>query len=243
MIEPTPTLTIRPRRTLRDEVREALTRAILQGQLRPGDRIVETRLARQLGLSQGTVREALRELEQLGLVVSSPNRGVRVRPLTQKDLCEVYEMRALIEGYAVRQACQRLTPADLEALDRLVTAMVEAAQTGDLRRFVEYDVEFHRRLCQASGNTLLVRLWSAIHPTHWTYVSTGLLGLPSLHLAERHRAVVTALRTGDPDQAEAAIHRHLLELRERVLSLNSLSLSGGREAQPGEKMDSSPSSG
>src|SRR4051812_44380912 len=101
------------RRALREDVRDALVQAILRGEFEPGERIVETRVARQLGVSQGTVREALREIEQLGMIVSIPNRGVLVRSLTRADVLEMYEMRALLEGFAARRAAAMLTDADL----------------------------------------------------------------------------------------------------------------------------------
>src|SRR5213592_4518701 len=110
-------LVIAERRALREDVREAIVNAILQGEFQPGDRIVETRVARQLGVSQSTVREALREIEQLGMIVSTPNRGVVVRPLTRTDVLEMYEMRALLEGHAARLTAQKLTDEDGRELE------------------------------------------------------------------------------------------------------------------------------
>src|SRR5437667_3712291 len=119
-----PSLIIAERRALREEVRDALIGAIVGGDFPPGERIVESRIARHLGVSQTTVREALREIEQLGLVVSSLNRGVVVRPLTRRAVLEMYEMRALLEGYAARRAVERLTDADLAELENMVSDMV-----------------------------------------------------------------------------------------------------------------------
>ena len=117
-------LAIAERRALREEVRDALIAAIVGGDFPPGERIVESRIARHLGVSQTTVREALREIEQLGLVVSSLNRGVVVRPLTRRAVLEMYEMRALLEGYAARRAVERVTDADLAELESMVSDMV-----------------------------------------------------------------------------------------------------------------------
>ena len=88
------------RRVLREEIKEYLIDAIFSGDLHAGDRIVETAIARQLNVSQGPVREALRDLEMLGLVVSSPFRGTQVREISYQDLAEIYPIRAALEGLA-----------------------------------------------------------------------------------------------------------------------------------------------
>jgi DNA-binding GntR family transcriptional regulator len=203
------------RRALRDDVREALVNAILGGEFHPGDRIIETRVARQLGVSQSTVREALRELEQLGMVVTLPNRGASVKPLTRRDVTEMYEMRALIEGHAARDVATRLTEVDSADVETLVAEMVQLANAGDVQGLIKRDVAFHSRICQLADNALLMRLWSAVNPHLWTYVAVrGLLGMPPTQVARRHFEVVDALRSGDPDRAEQSLRTHLLELRD-----------------------------
>lgn len=208
-------LVIGERRALRDDVREAIVNAILGGEFGPGDRIVETRVARQLGVSQSTVREALREIEQLGMIVSVPNRGVLVRPLTRCDVLEMYEMRALLEGHAARLAVERLTEEDLAHLDAMVAEMVRLGEAGEVRTMITLDIEFHTRICRIADHKLLARLWSTVNPHLWTYVAVrGLLDLPAERVARRHHAVLEALRTRDPKRAEQAMQDHLLELRD-----------------------------
>lgn len=213
----TSALVIDKRRGLRDDVRDAIVNAIFGGEFQPGDRIVESRVARQLGVSQATVREALREIEQLGIVGSTPNRGVFVRPLTRRDVLEMYEVRALLEGYAARLAVTRLQDEDLTELEALAAEMVRLAEVGDVRAMIARDVDFHARISALAGNTLLARLWAAVNPHLWTYVAVrGLIDLSPAEIAARHRAIVEALRSRDPDRAEGAMHAHLLELRERA---------------------------
>src|SRR5687768_8483139 len=98
------------RRVFREDVKEYLLDAILHGQLQPGDRIVETRVAHELGVSQGPVREALRDLEMFGFVVSEPFRGTRVRKTTSAELIEIYPIRAALEGVGAREAARRIDP-------------------------------------------------------------------------------------------------------------------------------------
>ncbi len=213
--EPPTLLVLGERRALREDVREVIVNAILVGEFHPGERIVETRVAKQLGVSQNTVREALREIEQLGMVVSLPNRGVSVRPLTRRDVIEMYEMRALLEGHAARLATKGLTDDDLTELEGLADEMVELAEAGDVREMIRRDVAFHARICQLAGHALLQRLWSAVNPHLWTYVAVrGLLGMTPSTVARRHFEVVEALRSRDPARAERAMHTHLLQLRD-----------------------------
>jgi DNA-binding GntR family transcriptional regulator len=205
------------RQVLRDEVREAIISAILTGEFQPGDRIVESRVARELGVSQATIREALREIEQLGMITSHPNRGVTVRPLTRRDVLEMYEMRALLEGYGAGLAAARVSDADLAELASLVDEMVQIADAGDMRTMIERDVAFHARICTLADHALLTRLWSSVHPHLWTYVAvSGLINLDLEVVARRHADIVEALRSRDPERAEQAMRVHLLELRERA---------------------------
>jgi DNA-binding GntR family transcriptional regulator len=208
-------LVLGERRALREDVREAIVSAIIQGEFAPGARIVETRVARQLGVSQSTVREALREIEQLGMIVSTPNRGVVVRPLTQRDVLEMYEMRALLEGHAAGLASEKASDADIAQLASMVDEMVQLGEAGEVREMIARDVAFHSRICCLADNGLLMRLWSAVNPHLWTYVAVrGLLDLPPERVARRHVAVLDALRSRDPARAEKAMREHLLELRD-----------------------------
>jgi DNA-binding GntR family transcriptional regulator len=208
-------LSLGERRALRVDVRESLTQAIARGHFKPGERIVESRVARELGVSQATIREALRELEATGLVDYSTNRGCVVRKLERSDIDEMYEMRALLEGEAAGRAAGRLTPADVAELDALVDEMVELAQAGETTAMIERDVHFHRLICEAADHRLLLRLWLAINPAIWTQLAVlGVLRLPPEMIAQRHRAVVDALRSGDPAVARAVMANHLLELSE-----------------------------
>src|SRR5260221_6939910 len=119
------------RRVLREQVRERLIDDILSGRLLPGTRIVETRLAQELGVSQAPVREALRDLELFGFVVSSPFRGTQVRQILPEDLLEIYPVRAALEGVAARAAATRINEAGLSRLEELIATMREAASRDD----------------------------------------------------------------------------------------------------------------
>jgi DNA-binding GntR family transcriptional regulator len=203
---------------LRHEVRNHLRNQIFDGTLRPGDRIVESRLARELGISQTPVREALRELEQMGLVVSYPNRGSSVRKVEPQDADEMYTLRAHLEGMAVSLALPKLVDADFDELDGLIESMIEAGEADDPELMTALDTRFHEFILERSGHSLLLRTWQGISPLNWTMMTVIRLKDRNLReLAERHRPIVNALRARDAEAADAAIREHVLVLGERVV--------------------------
>jgi DNA-binding GntR family transcriptional regulator len=206
------------RRVLRDQVKSYLTDAILSGVYKPGDRLVETRIAQQLGVSQAPVREAIRELELLGLLKSEPFRGASVRQLSTDELIEIYTVRAALEATAARIASTRLNEDDFARLAELLGKMLAAAATSEHRSYAEYNVAFHRVIVEASGNHTLINLWNTLQPSTWTLFFTMHSGHDIIELAARHRVLIEALRTRDPRRAEQAMQSHLQEVGEWVRS-------------------------
>ncbi|MCX7622631.1 MAG: GntR family transcriptional regulator [Thermomicrobium sp.] len=199
------------RRVLREEIKEYLIDAILRGQLRPGDRIVETRIAQELGVSQTPVREALRDLELLGFVTSEPFRGTRVRAFSHEELVEIYPIRAAIEGVAARAAATRLTTEQLLALEEQIDRMREASELGDETTAIEADIAFHRIIVEASGNRLLQQFWTSLSLATTTFLTFSVHRRAIEGLAARHEPILEALRARDPDLAEAVMRRHIEE--------------------------------
>jgi DNA-binding GntR family transcriptional regulator len=206
------------RRVFREEIREQLIEDILNGRLTPGARIVETRIAQQFGVSQGPVREALRDLELFGFVVSSPFRGTQVRKITTEELLEIYPIRAALEGVAARAAAQRIDQATLDQLEVLIGAMREAADRDDHRAEADADHNFHHTIVKASANHMLEHVWQTMRLSITTCLTTSITHRSLHEIAERHVAVVEALRSGDPDRAEAAVRRHIEEPGEWIRS-------------------------
>lgn len=207
------THTARPRRLLRDDIRQWLHEAILSGELKPGDQIVETKIAREFGTSQGPVREALREMEQSGLIDHHPHRGAFVRHVSADDAWELYTLRAHLEVMAVRLALPLLKESDFARMESLLDEMRAAARGANQRQLTEIDVAFHGVLFERAGHRLLERTWRSMNPLSWTmFTLTVLDGLDLAHAAERHRPIIAALGTRDEATAEAAITDHLLAL-------------------------------
>jgi DNA-binding GntR family transcriptional regulator len=199
------------RRVLREEIKEYLIDAILRGQLRPGDRIIETRIAQDLGVSQTPVREALRDLELLGFVTSEPFRGTRVRAFTHEELVQIYPIRAAIEGVAARAAATRITTEQLLTLEEQIDRMREASELGDEATAIEADIAFHRIIVEASGNRLLEQFWTSLSLATTTFLTFSIHRRAIEGLAARHEPILEALRARDPDRAEAAMRRHIEE--------------------------------
>jgi DNA-binding GntR family transcriptional regulator len=190
----------------REQIKEALLERILNGAYPPGERIVETRVAREFGVSQGPVREALRELESLRLVVSEPFVGVRVRAVSPEELGEIYPVRSGLEEVAARTAPLRLD-GELGAFDREIEAMRRAADAGDTRAFMPHDVQFHRLVVEASGNRTLLDLWTSLHLEARTMITFIRYG--DLHaIAESHLPILHGLRARDPERTAAALREH-----------------------------------
>lgn len=206
------------RRVFREEIREQLIEDILNGRLAPGARIVETRIAQQFGVSQGPVREALRDLELFGFVVSSPFRGTQVRKISTEELLEIYPIRAALEGVAARAAAGRIGQATLDHLEELIGVMREAATRDDHRAEADADHNFHHAIVKASGNRMVEHVWQTMRLSITTCLTHSITHRSLHEIAERHVAVLEALRSGDPDRAEAAVRRHIEEPGEWILS-------------------------
>ncbi|WP_432924428.1 GntR family transcriptional regulator [Microbispora sp. CA-135349] len=182
------------RSPLRDQIRQTVLDGLADGRWKPGDRLVERRMAAELGVSQAPVREALRELEALRLIESAPNRGARVRRLTRSDLREVYQVRAGLEETAVRLGRPRV-----EALRAHVSRLHEAAATGSLRDQVRHGVAFHREIVKASGNEVLLAVWESLGIEVWTHLSIRLFRMCPHENAADHEPLVEAFERNDPE--------------------------------------------
>ena len=223
------------RRVFRDEIREQLIEDILNGRLAPGARIVETRIAHQFGVSQGPVREALRDLELFGFVVSSPFRGTQVRKMSTEELLEIYPIRAALESVAARAAAVRIDQATLAHLEELIGVMREAAVRDDHPAEADADHRFHHAIVKASGNRMLEHMWQTMRLSITTCLTLSITHRSLHEIAERHVAVLEALRSGDPDRAESAIRRHIEEPGEWARSAHQQQELAANPAGPDEK--------
>lgn len=200
-------------------IAEELKRLIYSGEIQPGERLNEAALALRMGTSRGPIREAIRMLAGLGLVTAVPNRGVFVRQLSVREMLEIYELRALIFGFAAARASEHLDAPHRAQFEQLLAQMDAACDAGDGTRYYELNLRFHALILQLSGN-------QRAHQAYDDYVK-------ELHLFRRsyfdapgnmrrsnaeHRAIFEAIARSASSQARNVAERHVLSGRERLLT-------------------------
>jgi DNA-binding GntR family transcriptional regulator len=208
------------------EVKDRILQWILEGRLAPGSRIVETRVARDLGTSQAPVRDALRDLANLGVIEMEPYRGARVRRPSRSDLVEAMEVRGQLEAIAARRVVDRMTPDIVAELEGLIDEMLEFAKAGDALRHALVNTAFHACIVRASGNRTLERIWSMLDPYARTYVTSMVPGTDLLWLGRRHIVVLDALLSGDPDLAAETMRAHAREAEDLVVAMDDAVFDG-----------------
>jgi DNA-binding GntR family transcriptional regulator len=209
------------RTILREQVRDLLLERILSGVYPPGSRLVETRIAHELSISQAPVREALRDLEQLRLVVHESFRGCSVRSVSAEDLLEAYPVRAALETLAIRLAAERIDEATLARLADQIEAMRQATRDGDPAAEAAADAAFHSAIVAAAGNSVLTQQWEQLLPHARTLLSLTLPASAKGDLADRHLPILEALCRHDAHGAEAAMSAHLADVAERMRPLTT----------------------
>ena len=185
--------------TLRHRIVEVIRQAITSGDLGPGDRVVELQLAKQLGVGNTAVREALFELERAGLVTRIPNKGSFITKMTWEDAQQVFRIRKELESLAVELAVKRISAADLDTLQGFVDGMRTAAETSDFERFYQHDLEFHRTLWRLSQNRYLANILETLVVPLFAFflIRTRLdYRVDLLGSARRHHQLLDTIRDG-----------------------------------------------
>lgn len=154
---------------LRDVVFTTLRQAILRGDLKPGERLMEIQLANMLGVSRTPIREAIRKLELEGLVLMIPRKGAEVAEITEKNLRDVLEVREALEVLAVQLACEKISPQEIEDLKKAAADFELALNTGDITLIAESDVAFHDVIYNATDNVRLVNLLNNLREQMYRY--------------------------------------------------------------------------
>ncbi|HHV72097.1 MAG TPA: GntR family transcriptional regulator [Clostridia bacterium] len=200
--------------SLTGRVFKQLSDQILNGEYKPGESLVETKLAKELGVSRTPIREALRQLELEGLVVSIPNKGVFVRGISEQDIEDIYAIRFLVEGLAARWAAEKITEEELNELKETVDLMEFYISKGDMDRVFELDTKFHDLIYSASKSRPLCFVLGSLH----NFVQRARVG--SVKVPGRadktlieHRSIVQAFENRDPDAAEKALTNHVLSAK------------------------------
>ena len=203
---------------LRDVVFTSLREAIIKGELRPGERLLEVQLAEQLGVSRTPIREAIRKLELEGLVIMLPRRGATVAGITKKHLEEVLEIRKALEVLAVDLACDKMTEENLNKLRRMEEEFELAIQSDDIVKLADLDEEFHRLIHQSGGNERLSNILETLREQIYRYRLEALKDrYQRKELVKQHRAIVEGIANHDKASAEEAIRTHITNQEETIL--------------------------
>ena len=202
---------------LRDVVFNTLREAILKGDLKPGERLMELQLASKLGVSRTPIREAIRMLEQEGLAVTTPRKGAEVAKMTLKDMEDVLDIRDALDELAVRIACQKISDEQLKQLEDMKELFEKSTQTGNVKKIAEADVTFHDVIYEATGNPKLVTLLNNLREQVYRYRVEYIKdpkNYPTL-IAE-HEAILESLKNRDVKNAVEAMHVHVANQAEAV---------------------------
>ena len=144
--------------TLREQIVDFIKDSIVSGRLKPGERVPESDIAENLGISRTPIREAFRQLESEGFITVTPRKGAVVSPITDRDVKEFYEIKSLLEGYAARTACDKMTDKEIKRLESLNASMVKCEAKEDFKGFFRYDNDFHATFLRACGNDKLLAM-------------------------------------------------------------------------------------
>lgn len=204
---------------LRDVVFNTLRQAILKGELKPGERLMEIQLAQRLGVSRTPVREAIRKLELEGLVLMIPRKGAEVAEITVKDLEDVLEVRTALEELAVRDACENITEEQLARLKKANDAFRKALEGADLIACGKADMDFHEIIYDATNNRRLMQILNNLREQMYRYRMEYLKDreMYPVLLAE-HEAIWEALSGHDREKAGTAIRIHIENQKESIIN-------------------------
>lgn len=210
MKEPNFEVTMNEYLPLRDVVFNTLRQAILRGELKPGERLMEIQLANKLGVSRTPIREAIRKLELEGLVLMIPRRGAEVAEITEQNLRDVLEVREALEELSVKLACEHATQAQIEEMKQAAKVFEESLSGDDVTRIAEADVAFHDAINMATDNQKLIQILNNLREQMYRY-RTEYLKEKDRHeqLIREHHEIVKALEERNEERVAKIVKQHL----------------------------------
>lgn len=203
---------------LRDVVFQTLRKAILTGELKPGERLMEIHLAEKIGVSRTPIREAIRKLELEGLVTNVPRKGAQVAEISTKGLRDVLEVRRALDSFCAELACERITSEEKDLLKEACKAFEEATKTKDATVIAKADVAFHDIIINATGNERLVALLNNLAEQMYRYRFEYIKD-ESQHdkLIKEHRELMDAITKGDVETARFVARKHIDNQEKSIL--------------------------
>lgn len=220
MMEPNFKVNMNEYLPLRDVVFNTLRQAILRGELKPGERLMEIQLANKLGVSRTPIREAIRKLELEGLVLMIPRKGAEVAEITEKSLRDVLEVRRALEELAVQLACEKITKEEIRELERVAKEFQQVVNSSDITEIAEVDVCFHDIIYTATDNQKLIQLLNNLREQMYRYRVEYLKrdGVFPQLIAE-HEAIIRHIENNEKEKATEVMCRHIDNQVEAVIDV------------------------
>ena len=195
---------------LRDVVFNTLREAILKGELKPGERLMELQLAAKLGVSRTPIREAIRMLEQEGLAVTIPRKGAEVAKMTEKDMEDVLQIREALDELAAKIACEQISEEQLEELVATMHEFEESTKTDNVKKIAEADVKFHDIIYQSTGNPKLVNMLNNLREQMYRYRLEYIKDEDKRQiLIVEHEHILAAIKARNIAEAKNAAREHI----------------------------------
>lgn len=204
---------------LREIVFEHLRNSIINGDLKPGQRLMELQLAEQLGVSRTPIREAIRKLELEGLVEMIPRKGAYVADLSVKDVLDVLEVRMFLEGLAARLAAERMDEDEIDELRFILIKFDEALKNKDKEGMIEQDNKFHYKIIEGSKNNKLIQIVQGLHEQVQRFRIIYFTEYTSHEdLRRHHKAILNAIANRNPEQAQLSAQTHVERVEESIIA-------------------------
>ncbi|MPW25055.1 FCD domain-containing protein [Alkalibaculum sp. M08DMB] len=202
---------------LREIVFTTMRQAIIDGDFKPGQRLMEVQLADQMGVSRTPVREAIRKLELEGLVIMVPRKGAYVAGLSSEDIKEVVEIRAVLEGFAAKKASLNSTEQDIERLEEMLIRFQEAASENNVLNLINYDAEFHDVIYKSTKNSKLIQMINGLKEQVQRYRVAYFTQVHNTDmLLKQHRSMLDAIKSKDGNLARQIAEEHIATTEELI---------------------------
>ena len=203
---------------LRDVVFNTLRQAILRGELKPGERLMEIQLANKLGVSRTPIREAIRKLELEGLVLMIPRKGAEVAEITEKNMRDVLEVRKALEELAVQLACDKITKEEIEEMKKAAEDFKKILKSKDITEIAEADVRFHDIIYMATDNQKLIQLLNNLREQMYRYRVEYLKeGETRDLLVKEHEELTKAIKERNVEKAKQLSFQHIENQRMAIM--------------------------
>ncbi|MBM4761219.1 GntR family transcriptional regulator [Bacillus sp. B15-48] len=200
----------------RELIKNTIYDKIVSGELGPGARIIELEWAKEFNTSQAPVREALRDLESMGIIVSVPFKGAFVREMTIKDLKDIHSVRSGLETVALKNAILKATDKEIDEVKEILDKVKEYARKGEWQAFVDENIKFHQRIVELADTTELLKMWKLCNIKLWTIFNVRKSRAELIKLADSHDVIYEVLKNRQIERCYEVMDHHFVEVVDEI---------------------------